>query len=140
MKWINVLSLINLIGFPLSFLAMYVALIIRPFAWGTEMLLIHAFISIFFTIISLISYKTTKQANPKRAKRLFISVICFLLLPTFFLPFIFNWFELIIWILSIIATLWGIFRIKAPLFQLVFIGSISFLCLVLNFLVAIGHL
>jgi len=140
MKLIQSISLLNLIGFPLSFLSLIIALAFDPFAWGIEIIAIDAFICAFFVALNFILFRNAIKTNEKRVQFAFVGVICFLLLPTIALPFIFLWYELIVWIVCILAIIWLLLNIKTAFAKMVFVGSVSLAMLCINCSIVLGFI
>lgn len=130
MKSLKPLALINVIGFTILTLALYISVKLEPFPWDMMWVLANVQIGLPFIIFGLITLRHFKQPNTRAVKIGFI--ICYLSVwgPSSALPFASLVVGIIIFMSLLILGVYGMFYIKEPIKKMSLFNWLGILFLV----------
>lgn len=115
MKILKAIAFLNIIGFTILTMALYISVILEPFPWDTMWVLANVQIGLPFIIFGIITLRNVKQPDTRIVKIGFI--ICYLSVwgPSTALPFASLVSGIIIFAFLLVLGIYGLFYIKEPL-------------------------
>lgn len=137
-KTIKYLSLINVIGFLTTSIALMLFVLIKPLAWGEILVGLNLFLSVPFVVAGIVILKNYKNPNKQKIQNILITVFLVLWLPSIGLPFAYEIGGLLVCLAVLGLGLWGIFKVKEPMKKMIFINVVGMFFLLLNSLVVFG--
>lgn len=135
---IKYLSLINIIGFLITSIALILFVLIKPFAWGELLVGLNLLLSVTFIIAGIVILRNYKKPNKQKIQNILIAVFLILWLPSIGLPFAYEIGGLLICLAILGLGLWGMLKLKELTKKMIFINVVGMFFLLLNFLVVIG--